>query len=133
MHALPPSPHTPGRLSFRCPSCLQVLLVDPRLAGTAAPCPLCAAPIVAPQPVVNGIPFATLLGAQPSPFTPSDPSASVSQTKTTSSPNKVVLADGCISQSHSDKKDSAATLKMLIFVILTLGACLITALFLTRG
>lgn len=118
-------------LRFRCPSCLHVLTVDPRLAGTAAPCPLCAAVIIAPAPVAHGIPFATLLGTHPSPFVPADPAAADPKTKSATSSNKVVLADGFISQSHRDKKDSVATLRMILFAALTLGACIVTALLLT--
>lgn len=133
LHRIPPQSQAPARLSFRCPSCLNVLVVDPRLAGTAAPCPMCAAHIIAPQPVAHGIPFAMLVGAQPSPLTPSESGASTSKIKSASSSSKVVLADGGLSQSRLEKKDTMATLKMIIFAILTIGACLATAMVLLRG
>lgn len=130
---IPPSSQGPARLSFRCPSCLNVLVVDPRLAGTAAPCPMCSAHIVAPQPVAHGIPFAILVGAQPSPFLPSGTSSPTQKTKSASSSSKVVLADGGLSQSRMEKKDTMATLKMIVFAILTIGACLAAALVLLRA
>lgn len=133
VHRIPPKNQGQARLSFRCPSCLNVLVVDARLAGTAAPCPMCAAEIIAPQPVANAIPFAMLAGAQPGPFTPPDTAYSSNNTKSASSSSKVVLADGGISQYPMEKKDTMATLKMIIYAILTIGACLAAALLLLRG
>jgi hypothetical protein len=94
---------------------------------------MCAAHIVAPQPVAQGIPFATLLGAQPAPFAPAETSPSNQKTRSASSSSKVVLADGGISQARMEKKDTMATLKMIIFILLTVGACLAAAFILLRG
>jgi hypothetical protein len=94
---------------------------------------MCAAHIIAPQAVANAIPFAILVGAQPTPLAPFDSGTSTQKTKSASSSSKVVLADGGISQSRMEKKDTMATMKMIIFAILTIGACLVAALVLLRG
>jgi hypothetical protein len=94
---------------------------------------MCAAHIVAPQPVAHAIPFAILYGSPPAPFAPSEAALPIQKTKSASSSSKVVLADGGLSQSRMDKKDTMATLKMIIFAILTVGACLAAALLLLRG
>lgn len=49
------------------------------------------------------------------------------------SASKVVLADGGINQSPMGKNDTSALVQMILFVILTVGACLGAAFVLLRG
>lgn len=125
MSIQPVTPQNTSWFSFRCPSCLGVLTVDLRLSGTSAPCPLCGAPIIAPRPVNQGIPFATLLGAQPTPFV-SGPAHVPAEASRKAEPPKgrVVLVDGGLSQDHINRKDAVTTIKMIVFSILTAVICL---------
>jgi hypothetical protein len=94
---------------------------------------MCTAHIVAPQPVAHAIPFAMLVGAQPTPVSPAEVPPIQNKIKSESSASKVVLVDGGIGPSRMEMKDPVAALKMIMFAILTLGACLVAALLLMRS
>ena len=131
MRVPPPPTHSLLRINFRCPSCMQVLSVDLRLAGTKAPCPMCRALIVAPAHHPNLPPFASFADAQT--HTNNNPQQADSMppnSRPSGTTGKVVLADAGINLMHKERKDTVATLKMVIFAVITLGICLAAALLL---
>jgi hypothetical protein len=128
------SSSSPGTFYFRCPSCLNVLATESRLASTAAPCPLCTAHIVAPTPLAHGVPLATLADGPTAPFTPRQPAAPAASHSRPAGPHqKVILVDGAINQAHLQRKDAMTTVKMIVLSILTAGICLAAAWLLHSG
>lgn len=77
---------------------------------------MCAAPIIAPQPVPNGIPFAHLERAEP---------VTKEASKSDDQPNKprrgegrVIMADGGFTQTGTSSKNSSSNSQIIVFVIL---------------
>lgn len=106
--------------SFRCPSCLNVLSVQTQMEGTTAPCPLCAASIVAPAPVERAIPLAQLVNNRDSPLSPvAGRSGADSRTR-----GRAILVDDKINRNPTD---GDANSRILFFVILTVLFCALGA------
>lgn len=111
---------------FRCPSCLSVLSVQGQMAGTTAPCPLCAANIIAPPAIDRAIPMAQLGDVPNTPFSAVDtPGKSRIESRTH---GRSILVDDKINRGSSD---AASNGKILFFVILTAAFCALGAWLMT--